>query len=157
MSNSVRFIRLSGYYTTAVGKEPADLEQVTAHGELDQAKYTALYERRLLPALLHAQHVAKAQKKRAVITIPGLGCGCFAGRYRGRLGDMLRNALQYLLEKYMDLLPDVGAVYFDPYNECANERLQIGHISFLVRPFVDGNEKAQLCRPGQYAENSWGV
>nr|WP_028580693.1 hypothetical protein [Desulfogranum japonicum] len=67
---------------------------------------------------------------------------------------MLSNTLQNLLDKYVDLMPDVRAVSFDPYDECNDERMQIGHISYLIRPYTAGNEKAQLCLPEQYEETS---
>ena len=39
----------------------------------------ALYERRLLPVFQHVNSIAATQGKSALLTIPGLGCGCFAG------------------------------------------------------------------------------
>ncbi|XBS20727.1 hypothetical protein Q9L42_000935 [Methylomarinum sp. Ch1-1] len=50
-------------------------------------------------------------------------------------------------------LANIRAVYFDPYNECDNQRFEIGHLSFMVRPLTQGNQdKPQLCRPSDYQE-----
>lgn len=135
------------------GCEPVDLMQVTAEGRLDAKKYSALYERRLLPAFLYAQQQVSKKGKKAFITIPGLGCGCFAGQFRGQLGDLLKRSLMETLSGNVDLLKDIAAVYFDPYDECSIERVQIGHLSFLVNPLAHGSRgKPQLCRPHQYEE-----
>ena len=51
--------------------------------------------------------------------------------------------------------PHIKAIYYDPYQECANARTEIGHISFLVRPLTHGNDdKPQLCPPAQYEERA---
>lgn len=135
------------------GKTPADWDEVTKDGQIDPQAYYRLYERRLLPALLYANQVAADSGKKAFITIPGLGCGQFAGPFRGQLGEQLRQTLRRLLEQYASVLPRVGAVYYDPYQECHNERHQIEHIHWFVRPLTQGNAgKSQLCPPQQYAQ-----
>lgn len=136
------------------GHTPADWgEVVTATGEIDPDAYAALYERRLLPLFLYAHQLAQAREKQALITIPGLGCGQFAGKFRGQLGDELKQALIRLLQKYSADLASIKAVYYDPYRECANERLEIDQISFMLRPLTHSSQhKPQLCPPQHYAE-----
>lgn len=133
---------------------PADWEAVTTDsGELDPEGYYRLYERRLLPVFTHIDAYAGALGKRALVTVPGLGCGQFAGPFAGRLGAALRNALARFLETHGGRFRGVRVVYFDPYNECANEDLEIHGIAFRVRPLLDGNEgKSQLCLPSAYAD-----
>jgi hypothetical protein len=115
--------------------------------------YRALYERRLLPCLLHANEVAQTQGVKTIITIPGLGCGQFAGKFKGQLGSTLKQVLSDLLTRYAAQLSSVKAVYYDPFDECENERLEIEHISLLVRPLLKDNEgKGQLCLPSDYED-----
>jgi hypothetical protein len=132
---------------------PADWQEVTSNGEIDAEGYYRLYERRLLPAFMHIDRVVNANNKMAFITIPGLGCGQFAGKFRGTLGGNLNNTLIKFLETHGANLANIKAVYYDPYSECANHRTNINGINFLVRPLNSGNiQKPQLCEPESYAE-----
>ena len=132
---------------------PADWNEVTKDCQINPIGYQALYERRLLPLLVYANNQAKLVDKKAFITIPGLGCGQFAGPFTGQLGSHLKDALVALLQKHADKLPSVKAVYYDPYTECQNERLEFGKLSLLVRPLTQGNQnKPQLCESVHYAE-----
>jgi len=135
------------------GQTPADWDEVIKERELDPAAYTRLYERRLLPALKYAVETAKQKGVEAFITIPGLGCGQFAGIFHHQLGPFLKDAIRTILETHGPELPDLKAVYYDPYRECENERHKFHGIDFLVRPLKQGNEnKSQLCRPESYQE-----
>ncbi len=135
------------------GHTPADWGKVTVGDEISYAGYYALYERRLLPPLLYANSVANANQRKAFITVPGLGCGQFAGRFGGKLGSLLRKVLLELLSSHAELFRNIAAVYYDPYLECENERVEIGGLSFMVRPLTKGNaSKAQLCEPEAYQE-----
>lgn len=135
------------------GHTPADLPEIAPDGELDFDGFYGLYERRLLPSLKYASDLAQRMGKQALVTVPGLGCGLFAGKFKGRLGKELKKVLAELLQQYSRRLPGIKAVYFDPYSECHNERQEIGPISFFIRPLLQGNEdKPQLCHPETYAE-----
>lgn len=132
---------------------PADWQEVTRDGNLYYEGYYQLYERRLLPCLFYANNIAQSQKKKAFITIPGLGCGQFAGPFYGELNDYLRKVLFDLLTKYSSRLPHIQTVYYDPYTNCDNYRENIDHITYMVRPLTKGNEnKPQLCPPSHYEE-----
>ncbi len=132
---------------------PADWAEVTRDGKIAPAAFHALYERRLLPLFLYANDRAAKDGRKALITLPGLGCGQFAGPFYGQLGAHLNDALKTLLRKHADELPHVQAVYYDPYSECQNERHEFGNLSLLVRPLSQGNQaKPQLCEPRRYEE-----
>ena len=137
-----------------LGKIPADWEEVTRpDGTLCPDRYFRLYERRLLPVFRHADACAAAQGKSVLLTIPGLGCGQFAGPFRGRLGAALQAVLERLLTKHGASFPNMRAVWFDPFNECSSTRSEIHGISLMVRPLLKGNDaKSQLCPPTDYAE-----
>lgn len=134
--------------------EPCDLAAVTdARGDLDEAAFITLYFRRLRPVFDFINHRAVAAGKRALVTVPGLGCGQFAGRFAGRLGALLGRALHHILAENASLWSGIAAVYYDPYNEGTNERHRLGDMDYLIRPLCHGNEgKPQLCRPETYAE-----
>lgn len=135
------------------GATPADWNAVTRDGQIDPARYRVLYERRLLPLLEYVQADTAARGQGAVVTIPGLGCGQFAGPFSGTLGIQLRDALMRLLERHGDRLQGIRLLYFDPYIECHNQRVEYGALSFRVRPFLQGHaDRPQLCPPWRYEE-----
>jgi hypothetical protein len=137
------------------GLPPADWDEVTRDGVLDTAGYYALYARRLLPVFAYINAQAQAVGRMAFVTIPGLGCGQFAGKFHGRLGAELERVLVRFLLANNGRFPHIKAVYYDPYQECANVRTEVGHISFLVRPLTQGNDdKPQLCPPAQYEDRA---
>lgn len=132
---------------------PVDWEEVTTNGSIDSEGYYRLYERRLLPGFIYANDRAKQSGKMALITIPGMGCGQFAGGFRGQLGTQLKQTLVKFLQIHGGQFSNIKVVYYDPYSECENERIEIDGISLLVRPLTKGNtNKPQLCSPQTYAE-----
>ena len=137
------------------GQPPADWVEVTlADGTLNREGYYGLYERRLLPVFQHVNARAFSRDKEALLTIPGLGCGQFAGPFAGRLGAELQTVMERFLTRHGASFPHIKAVYFDPFNECENSRQQIQGISLMVRPLLQGNAgKSQLCPPPAYAED----
>lgn len=105
------------------GQPPADWAEVTlADGALDPEGYYGLYERRLLPVFHHVNATAFSQGKEALISIPGLGCGQFAGPFAGQLGAGLQAVLERFLTKHGASFPHIKAVYYDPFRECSNAR-----------------------------------
>ncbi|MFK7805364.1 MAG: hypothetical protein AB8G95_27280 [Anaerolineae bacterium] len=135
------------------GVDPCDLADVTRGGELDPVGYFNLYERRLLPPLLYANKVCQQTGKKGFITIPGMGCGAFAGRFQGQLNELLNQTLKAILQKHVGKMGHIRAVYYDPYSKCENERYEIDGLSYLVRPLLNGNEhKSQLCYPAIFEE-----
>ncbi len=136
------------------GHTPADWNEATApDGRLSTEGYYGLYRRRLLPVFRYINDHAHKPRS-GFVTVPGLGCGQFAGSFRGQLGTQLQEVLQRLLIEYGASFPNLKAVYFDPYHECENVRREIHGISFMVRPLkIPGNQgKSQLCRPVAYTE-----
>lgn len=136
------------------GQPPADWAEVTQpNGQISREGYYSLYRRRLLPVLRYINEQA-AQPRSALLTIPGLGCGQFAGPFRGQLGLELQAVLERLLTEYAAALPNLRAVYFDPYSECHPTESDIHGIAYRVRPFkqLGAQGKPQLCQPVDYEE-----
>lgn len=129
-----------------------DYTEVVANGRIDQEKYNALIERRLLPLFSHANACAEAEGRDAVITLPGIGCDAFAGDLRGQMGAHLNTALQALLEKHAEALKHISLVYFDPFGECSNAQKDFGSIIYRVRPAMMNKHRPQLSAPQDFAE-----
>ena len=135
------------------GLEPADWNEVTRDGMINLEGHFSLFERRLLPVLKYVNQAADKKGRKAFLTLTAMGCGHFAGPFKGQLGEVLKNTLIRVLDAHGAGLPHIKGVYFDPYRECHNERLEIGGISFMVRPLTMGNEdRPQLCPPTHYQE-----
>ncbi len=135
------------------GGKPADWDEVVSDNRLDLEKFYELYERRLFAPFMYINDVAKKNNELALVTVPGLGCGQFAGKFSGLLGSCLRDVLISFLKKHSELFSCIKVVYFDPYDECSDERIKIDHISFFTRPLLKGNQhKPQLCRPVEYED-----
>ncbi len=130
------------------GHTPADWNEATASdGQLSIEGYDNLYRRRLLPVFRYINERA-GNPRSAFVTVPGLGCGQFAGPFRDQLGTRLQAVLQRILTEYGGSFPNLKCVYFDPYSECENFRREIHGISFMVRPLrVPGNQAAERWQP----------
>ncbi|KAG7343453.1 hypothetical protein IV203_021398 [Nitzschia inconspicua] len=150
--------------TNGHGEIPCDLSRIKSRDghnrSIDPDLLNAFYERRILPCLLYANQVCKDKSKKAFITIPGLGCGQFAGSFRGQMGKLLQDAMEHILTKHGEQLDSIQALYYDPYNECNNQRKMIHNIVFMVRPLcktpTGKKAKSQLCHPKVYEEEEFG-
>jgi len=133
----------------------ADWEELVAKDlSLDQRAYFELYERRLFPCFQYANDCAEKTGRGALITIPGLGCGQFAGRFQGTLGAMLSNVLKQILETHGHKWPRIRIVYFDAFKEGTSSREVIKgtNIDYIVQPLgkSGSNGRCQLCPPQDY-------
>lgn len=133
-----------------------DLEEVITDNQIDIFKYSNLYKRRLLAPLIHINTLMEECGQKAVITIPGLGCGQFAGRFAGILGPYLQDVIYQILKENYNKFLNIKTVYFDPYDECEEYISQIGHIEFIVKPLLLSEDgKPQLCRPEEYTSKDF--
>ena len=135
---------------------PADWRSVTVKGEFNRDKYYDLYERRLLPAFKYINKCAIERGRPAFISIPGIGCGQFAGPFHGQMGSLFQAVLVRFLDFHGDRFHAVKAVYYDPYNESVNFNRKINGVEFIVRPLIDNLGKSQLCQPVVLGEDSDG-
>jgi hypothetical protein len=88
----------------------------------------------------------------ALVTLPGLGCGQFAGPFRGRLGADLERAVRRLLDNHGSEFDHIRSVIYDPYNECRPDIAEHGGIDFRVRPLTMGG-RPQLSWPLLHADD----
>lgn len=127
-----------------------DYQEIMEDYEFNQENYYQLYVRRLLPALMHANQKAQSTRKKAFITIPGVGCGQFAGDTPG-IKEEFQNVLHRMLETYGERLSHIAAVYLDLYDEGFPSTKVLHEIDFIVRPLRE-NGLPQLCHPQEYGE-----
>lgn len=138
------------------GNTPADWSEVVdTDGQVDPDGLLSLYRRRLLPVFNHINDHA-GKHRSALVTVPGIGCGQFAGPFRGQLGPLLETVLRQLLHEHGQGWPNIRAIHFDPYSQCSNSREHIHGVLFQVRPSkAAGNTPIpQLCLPTTYAAAS---
>jgi len=135
------------------GFTPADWEAVTTNGQFDSVKFTQLYKRRLIPVFKYVQQRAVALGKKAIVTIPGIGCGQFAGPLSGELGQHIENVLVTTLQALAPDLSQIELVYFDPFSECTTKTQHFGEVQLRTRPLLNSyHPRSQLCHPVQFEE-----
>jgi len=135
---------------------PADWEAVVVDDKIVPSQFNELYEKRLIPLLDYINRIGRQRQQEILLTIPGLGCGQFAGKFKGRLGSYLQDALVYILEKHGHRYSHIKAIYYDPYEECSNATFEINNTLLLVRPLTKGNEgKSQLSHPSTFGEGEY--
>ena len=129
-----------------------DYAEVFANGTLDKNAYFELYERRLLPLLRFANDESKAKNKKAVVTIPSIGCGKFSGGYNGII-NVFNAMLEHLLQKYAPQLPNISLVYFAQFSDTAiSEKTQIFHMKYHRVSNKHKNDYKQLLEtPSSYS------
>jgi hypothetical protein len=120
-------------------------------GGINDEELYKLYEERLLPGLLHQNALAAQTGSLLLLTIPGIGCGQFAGRFRGTMGAKVEAVIARLLADHGKQLQQFTNVWFDPYSECSPSDRTINGIELMVRPLLrcqDG--QSQLATPYEF-------
>ena len=140
-------------FRSGFSNPPPDFQEVVRQGTVDEEAFTRLYQRRLEPVFAYIQASAEARERTAIVTVPGLGCGQFAGRFGGTLGPKLQRALAGILEGMHPRPSRIRVVRFDPYGECQDSDTRFGALTFRTRPLLSSrNPRPQLCRPATYEE-----
>lgn len=141
---------LLGWFSSVT---PPDLQEITAETTIDQHKYNQLIERRIAPLLFYANESVAKENRCAIVTIPGIGTGQFAGQFRGTMGQRLNLATQSLLTKHAGQLPNIACIYFDPFSECTNQEHKFENLKYRVRPSAKNPAKSLLSEPKEYEEH----
>uniref|UniRef100_UPI00313D35C1 hypothetical protein n=1 Tax=Rickettsia endosymbiont of Urophora cardui TaxID=3066265 RepID=UPI00313D35C1 len=68
------------------------------------------------------------------------------------MGECLNKALQNIITKNANNYSNIACIYYDPFDECANQEKNINGIKYRVRPAKDNLSKAQLSHPIDYQE-----
>lgn len=127
-------------------KNNSDYNEVVENGKINQEKYNALVERRLLPLLSYVNDQAENEKK-AFVVLPGIGCGYFAGNFQGQMENKLDKALQVIIEKHK--FPNIKGIHLSFHGgQPTNIKKEINGVIYEVR----GNGLPQLSHPQEYNE-----
>jgi hypothetical protein len=133
--------------------KPADWDEaVNPQGQINPDAYDALYARRLLPGFRWIEGRAQECGQPALVIVPGLGCGQFAGPFRGHLGAHLERALLRFLERHGAEFVSIRTVIFGTYDECQPGRKVCGGIDFRGSRLTMGG-KPHLSRPEVHADD----
>lgn len=130
----------------------SDLAEILKHNRFNDDNYYQLNERRLLPLLVQANNDAKIKEKKALITIPGMGCGQFAGKYKGILEAKLQQTLEKLLQQHGEKLQNISAIYYDPYEKTNIDNISTHHNIKLITKSSKNKGIPQLCKPASYGK-----
>lgn len=93
-----------------------DYPEVVQNDVLADEDYYNLYERRLLPSLQFANNEAGAKGTKAVVTVPGIGCGQFAGPFKGKLEVEFNKVLRRILANHSAELTNISLLYFSDHS-----------------------------------------
>lgn len=123
---------------------PDEIECVL-YGELLPENFEVLIGRRLRPLLKYANRHAKERQTKTVVTIPGVGCGQFAGSVgiTHDIAKYLDAAIVRILREEGESLNHIACVRFDPYLNLRDSERKIHGIDYRVRPFL----KSMFPRP----------
>lgn len=121
------------------GNPVPDRSECVKHGELVPDAFHKLIIRRLRPLLAFANEQAGQHGKRSVVTVPGVGCGQFAGGILG-IAEELKNAIRVLLESEPDRFNNISCIRLDTHATLTNTAETIHGIEFRVRPLIKGND-----------------
>lgn len=127
-----------------------DYDETVVGGRLDYEKYAVLLKRRLIP-LFHFAHSQSTSEEKAIITIPGIGCGAFGGKFGKEVSNFLQRAIGEILTQYKEKLQNIRCVVYVPYSgETSTE--QVGSISYRIRPYMT-HSLPQLSKPISFQES----
>jgi len=74
---------VGGLLRNDLGLEPADWEELIIDDKIDREDHYRLFERRLLPVFKYVNQGAKEKGRQAFLTLTAMGCGNFAGPFKG--------------------------------------------------------------------------
>lgn len=110
-----------------------DRPRVFRFGAFSEEEYYELNVQRLLPLLRFANDECAARKTKGIITVPGIGCGCFAGNLQSTtINNYFNNSLKRILKNFSAQLPNISLVYFAEHadDQKNNDTFKFDHIKY---------------------------
>ena len=136
--------------------------------EFDEAAYTALLNRRFAMAFAQANAFAANKGEKIVVTLSGLGLGCFlphtSVKTQLQMNELFESTLNEFLNTQKSRLSSINAVMFDPYDgfmstdrataQEKNKTRLIGHLTYVCAS-SHPNCQSQNSMPQIYPLNTW--
>lgn len=137
------------------GRIVPDYQECVVDGTIQSDAFQNLIARRIRPLLKYASQYAKERDRSIVVTVPGVGCGQFAGSV-GSNNDIpkeLSLAIERLLNEEGEAFTHIACVRFDSYASLKDSEKVIHGISYRVRPHVRSLfPRAQLSEVSRFEE-----
>ena len=127
-------------------KKNAPDRDLVYKNKIIETKYNSYYLNKLNPVFYYVNQSVTKENKKALISIPGIGCGQFAGEFQGSIGELLKNALINIIKVKGSEYKNIHTIHYDPYNECINEDYSINNIKLNIRPYCLGKGGPQLSK-----------
>ena len=121
-----------------------DHKFIVQDGKIDPEKYALVLEERIVPLLLYVQETAIEP---SLVCLPGLGCGVFAGVFKGMISHLFIRTVRNILEKYSSRLSKIAMVYHYAYGPYESELRYEEQISETMRFVQWRNGPSMLSRP----------
>ncbi|MAA78614.1 MAG: hypothetical protein CL916_05095, partial [Deltaproteobacteria bacterium] len=121
-----------------------DYKFIVSDGRIDRGNYAAVLEERILPLFLYVQETASEP---ALVCLPGLGCGMFAGSFKGMIDHLFIQTVQDILQRHRDRLTNIAMVYHYAYGPYQSELRYEEQISDTLRFVQWRNGPSMLSRP----------
>ena len=121
-----------------------DYHFIIDDGQVNEEHYASVLEERILPLLLYVQETASSP---ALVTLPGLGCGLFAGVFKGVISQLFIRTVRNILERNKDRLSNIAMVYHYAYGPGEEGLRYEEDISNTMRFVQWRNGPSMLSRP----------
>ena len=136
-----------------LGEVPPDKKVLSSQNEIPYEKFYSFYENRILPSLKFASNLCLKENKKGLITIPGIGCGQFAGLYKYQVKNHLAKFIVDIFTKRQEELLGINCVYFDSFDHGKCEEFKTNHATIYFRPLTKcKNKQGQLTRPNSFID-----
>jgi len=129
---------------------PVDYD-IVKNGKVVPELYKELVREKLIPVFTYISEKANKQGVPAMVTIPGIGCGQFAGKHKAEVHTLLLATLLELLEDYKTKWTNILGIWYDPYSVGVDQSWVIGGKTlFASRPYLNSKQpRPQLFRPDE--------
>ena len=121
-----------------------DYKFIVRDGQIDRSNYAAVLEERILPLFLYVQETSQEP---ALVCLPGLGCGVFAGPFMGMIDHLFIQTVQDILQRHKERLTKIAMVYHYAYGPYEPELRYEEYISDTLRFVQWRNGPSMLSRP----------
>ncbi|XP_028969188.1 uncharacterized protein LOC114828627 [Galendromus occidentalis] len=133
------------------GSRSPDYTDLVEGERLNSSKYFELMKRRLEPAFDFINSKS-SQERKALVVIPGIGCGLFGGKFTKELPSILEETIARILHQNHQRWLYIKCTTFVPFDG-EMKSTSIGKISYRVRPHLK-HKTPMLSETKEFEEGS---